>query len=42
MQYSEFAELKRRTILKSLIWRLIGVVWTWIRAYFIILMVPPT
>jgi len=40
--YSGFAELRRRTILKSLIWRIIGIVWTWIGAYFIILIVPPT
>ena len=33
-------ELKRRTITKSLIWRLIGIVWTWIGAYFILLLTP--
>ena len=42
MDRSEITELKRRTVIKSLIWRLIGVVWTWIGAYFIILLVPPT
>lgn len=41
-QYSGFTELRRRTILKSLIWRIVGIVWTWIGAYFIILIVPPT
>ena len=38
----EFMELRRRTIVKSVIWRLIGVLWTWIGAYFIVLVVPPT
>ena len=33
-------ELRRRTITKSLIWRLIGIVWTWIGAYFILLFTP--
>ena len=36
-----FIELKRRTIIKSLIWRIIGIVWTWVGAYFIILVIPP-
>lgn len=33
-------ELKRRTITKTLIWRIIGIIWTWVGAYFIILVVP--
>ena len=33
-------ELRRRTITKSLLWRLIGIVWTWIGAYFILLLTP--
>ena len=33
-------ELRRRTITKSLIWRLIGIVWTWVGAYFILLLTP--
>ena len=33
-------ELRRRTITKSLIWRLIGIVWTWVGAYFILLLMP--
>ncbi len=41
-QVSGCLELKRRTVVKSLIWRAIGIVWTWIGAYFIILLVPPT
>ena len=34
-------ELKRRSLLKSIIWRVIGIAWTWIGAYFIILLLPP-
>ena len=33
-------ELKRRTIVKSLLWRLIGIVWTWIGAFLILLLTP--
>ena len=33
-------ELKRRTITKSLLWRLIGIVWTWVGAYLILLFAP--
>jgi uncharacterized membrane protein len=33
-------ELKRRTIVKSLLWRLIGIAWTWLGAYFIFLLTP--
>jgi len=33
-------ELRRRTITKSLLWRLIGIVWTWVGAYFILLLTP--
>ena len=35
-------ELHRRTLVKSLLWRLIGIVWTWIGAYIILLIVPPS
>lgn len=38
----DFTELKRRTIVKSLVWRVIGVAWTWIGAYLIIVSVPPS
>ncbi len=34
-------ELRRRTIAKSLLWRLIGIIWTWVGAYFILLLTPP-
>jgi len=33
-------ELRRRTLVKSIVWRLIGVVWTWVGAYLIVLIVP--
>jgi len=35
-------ELHRRSLVKSLLWRVIGVVWTWIGAYVILLFVPPS
>lgn len=35
-------ELRRRSIAKSLLWRVIGVIWTWIGAYIILLVVPPS
>lgn len=35
-------ELRRRSLVKSLLWRLIGVVWTWVGAYLILLLIPPS
>ena len=35
-------ELHRRSLVKSLLWRIIGVFWTWIGAYIILLFVPPS
>jgi|LGOV01.1.fsa_nt_gb hypothetical protein len=35
-------ELHRRSLVKSLLWRIIGVLWTWIGAYIILLFVPPS
>ena len=35
-------EMKRRSVLKSLIWRVIGIVWTWVGAYLILLFIPPS
>ncbi|MCK5131911.1 MAG: DUF2061 domain-containing protein [Candidatus Sabulitectum sp.] len=35
-------ESRRRTIVKSILWRFIGVIWTWIGAYIIVLLVPPS
>jgi hypothetical protein len=34
-------ELRRRSLVKSLLWRVIGIVWTWVGAYVILLLVPP-
>ncbi len=33
-------ELRRRSIAKSLLWRIIGIFWTWVGAYFILLLTP--
>ena len=33
-------ELKRRTIVKSLLWRLIGIIWTWLGAFLILVLTP--
>jgi len=38
----EHKELKRRSLLKSLLWRCIGIVWTWVGAYLILLFIPPS
>jgi len=35
-------ELHRRSLLKSLLWRIIGVIWTWVGAYVIMLFIPPS
>ena len=35
-------ELRRRSLVKSLLWRVIGVVWTWVGAYIILLLIPPS
>lgn len=42
MEQYNVKELHRRSLVKSLLWRVIGVVWTWIGAYIILLFVPPT
>ena len=33
-------ETRRRTVVKTVTWRLIGIVWTWIGAYLILLFAP--
>ena len=33
-------ETKRRTLVKTVAWRLIGIAWTWIGAYLILLLTP--
>jgi len=40
MHSSNFKEYRRRSIVKSLLWRVIGIIWTWLGAYFIILLIP--
>jgi uncharacterized membrane protein len=35
-------ESKRRSIVKAILWRFIGIIWTWIGAYAIIVLVPPS
>lgn len=35
-------ESKRRSLVKSLIWRVVGIIWTWAGAYIILLLVPPS
>ena len=34
------AEMRRRSLAKSVLWRIIGVVWTWIGAYIILRFTP--
>lgn len=33
-------ETKRRTLVKTATWRIIGIVWTWVGAYLILLFTP--
>ena len=35
-------ELRRRSIVKTVLWRIIGIMWTWVGAYFIVLLIPPS
>ncbi len=41
MQNPTSKELRRRSLVKSLLWRIIGVVWTWVGAYIILSLIPP-
>lgn len=34
------AETKRRTLVKTVLWRVIGIGWTWIGAYLILTLMP--
>jgi transcription initiation factor IIE alpha subunit len=36
----EYSESRRRSIIKSIVWRFIGIFWTWGGAYVIILFLP--
>jgi len=40
MREMRLLELKRRSVAKSLLWRFIGIIWTWIGAYLILLFAP--
>ena len=42
MENKQEKELHRRSLVKTLIWRLIGVVWTWAGAYIILLFMAPS
>ena len=42
MKKDGFKELHRRSLVKALLWRIIGVIWTWIGAYVILMFVPPS
>ena len=42
MSSEKKAELRRRSLVKSLIWRVIGILWTWIGAYIILMLIPPS
>jgi len=33
-------DLKRRSLVKSIIWRIIGICWTWLGAYLIVKLLP--
>ena len=33
-------ELKKRSLTKTVIWRIIGVIWTWVGTYLIIFFLP--
>ena len=37
---AEVQEIRRRSIVKALLWRVIGIVWTWVGAYLILLFTP--
>jgi hypothetical protein len=38
---TETRELRRRSLVKAILWRLIGIGWTWLGAYVILLILPP-
>jgi len=40
MEHVDVFELRRRSVVKSLLWRFIGIVWTWVGAYLILLLTP--
>lgn len=40
MEQVDVFELRRRSVVKSLLWRFIGIIWTWVGAYLILLLTP--
>ena len=42
MNGNKKGELRRRSLVKALLWRVIGILWTWIGAYIILLLIPPS
>jgi len=40
MNESPALELRRRSLVKALVWRLIGIAWTWAGAYLILVLLP--
>jgi len=40
MEQVDVWELRRRSVVKSLLWRFIGIIWTWVGAYLILLLTP--
>ena len=40
MEQVNVFELRRRSVVKSLLWRFIGIIWTWVGAYLILLLTP--
>ncbi|HUT61032.1 MAG TPA: hypothetical protein VNA25_24560 [Phycisphaerae bacterium] len=34
------AETRKRTLVKTVLWRVIGIFWTWIGAYLILILTP--
>lgn len=40
MCHAEVREIRRRSMVKALLWRVIGIVWTWIGSFLILLFTP--
>jgi uncharacterized membrane protein len=40
VQVGVTTETRRRTLVKTILWRLIGIAWTWIGAYLILRLTP--
>jgi hypothetical protein len=42
MRDNALRESKRRSLVKTILWRITGIIWTWIGAYLILLLIPPS